>query len=171
MNAHQGKALDTLGAFMELAARKYPSVDLSDVYMTFTVKGVCAGTAQWQSGRINLNDGLLSGGNAEQMCAQTVPHELAHIIANRLAGRKISHGKIWKQVMRTLGVEPLLYHTMDVSKLRTRTERVYPAACGCDTTDRTISIRRGNNILRNKATYTCRLCRQPVNITGPARSK
>ena len=43
---------------------------------------------------------------------QTIPHELAHMVAWRVFGYEGAHGIPWKNVMIALGLEPRIYHSM-----------------------------------------------------------
>lgn len=45
----------------------------------------------------------------------TIPHEVAHIVANNVFGAK-GHGAAWKRVMLALGVNPTRLHSMVNSK-------------------------------------------------------
>ena len=160
----KGQAIAAMHAVIDRAGEIWPGVDLTDVHMDFNLRGTCAGMAYWTTGRVRINAGLLTGDTLAEMCEQTVPHELAHIIANRMLGRKSGHGSLWKSVMRQLGLEPNRCHNMEVAHLKTRHERSYPAACGCG--DRTLTVRRGNRMLRTGCKYRCGKCRTVIVITG-----
>jgi len=58
--------------------------------------------------------------NVREFLNQVVGHEIAHLVVyNRFNHRGLDaegHGAEWKEVMRKLGLEPLKYHHMDVSK-------------------------------------------------------
>jgi SprT protein len=165
MNNAQRIASDSLQAHITLAGEYWPHVDLSNVFMTFDLRGQSAGMAFWKTGKVRLNNGLLTGDTVEEMTQQTVPHELAHIIAGRMMGRKMGHGSLWKRIMRKFGLDPDRCHEMEVAHLKTRHERSYPAACGCASRT-SLSVRRGNRMLRTGCTYRCGGCRQVITITG-----
>jgi len=164
MNAAQRRAQESLHAHILTAGGYWPTLDLSDVHMTFDQRGMSGGCAFWKTGRIKLNDGLLRGDTLDRMCKVTIPHELAHIIAGRLHGKRQGHGRAWQRVMRTFGLEPERCHDMEVQHLKTRHERSYPAVCGCG--DRRLSVRRGNRMKRTGCGYQCRTCRQRITLTG-----
>lgn len=44
---------------------------------------------------------------------EIIPHEAAHIVAYRLFG-DAGHGSAWKSVMRKYGLEPKIYHSLEV---------------------------------------------------------
>ena len=91
--------------------------------------------------KIGLNATLLRENEAD-MLAQTVPHELAHVIVYRRflrAGtrgaawvRPRPHGDEWQAVMRRIfDRDPARCHSYDISNVRARTYRVMPYACQC----------------------------------------
>jgi SprT protein len=52
--------------------------------------------------------------NLTDMIEETVPHEVSHIIAGNSYGVDIKpHGKEWKEVIISLGKEPIICHTYD----------------------------------------------------------
>ena len=166
MNAAQRMAAEQLQALVLVSRDIWPDIDLSDVRMTFDLRGTSAGMAYWFSGKIRLNNGLLVAHTLDEMLNQTLPHELAHIIAGRMEGRKMGHGPRWRNIMRNLGLNPDRCHGMEVEHLKTRRERSYPATCGCG--DRTLSIRRGNRMRRTGCTYRCGKCKTTITVIGAA---
>jgi SprT protein len=69
------------------------------------------------AGRANLTHNIIELStkvmalNEEEFLAETPEHEAAHLIAYRLFG-DTGHGKGWKTVMRVLGKEPNVKHSM-----------------------------------------------------------
>ena len=74
-----------------------------------------AGRAWLQDGVIDISERLMLDFPRE-VIMQTIPHEVAHIAALRVRGyglkRGESHGAPWVEMMRALGLNPAIYHTM-----------------------------------------------------------
>ena len=58
-------------------------------------------------------------------------HELAHILANTIAGCRAGHGPVWKRTMRRLGRIPDRCHRQDVTELKSRQRRYRLLCSGC----------------------------------------
>ena len=96
--------------------------------MIFTKTGRVAATANYSSNLLNFNQVLLDE-NTEDFIKQTVPHEVAHLIAGTVfpkiirrmvEGRIIKgspHGKEWATIMRMLGANPNRCHNYDISSV------------------------------------------------------
>lgn len=70
-----------------------------------------AARAWLEEGKVDLCTRLLRR-YPDEFFTQTLPHELAHIVAYRVFGYTGAHGVPWKKVMRALGLEPRIYHSM-----------------------------------------------------------
>ena len=88
----------------------------------------------------------------------TVPHEVAHYIADRVwgLGRIRPHGVEWSSVMRKLGAEPAASARFDLSGLPIRRQRRFAYRCDCGTHELTTC--RHNRISKGRARYHCRQC-------------
>lgn len=88
----------------------------------------------------------------------TVPHEVAHYIADRVWGlaRIRPHGIEWRSVMRKLGAEPAASACFDLNGLPVRRQRRFTYRCDCDTHE--ITACRHNRISKGRARYHCRQC-------------
>jgi SprT protein len=95
-----------------------------------------------------FNDGL----------ASTVPHEVAHYVTDILFGIKNirPHGKQWRSVMHTLGVEPRVTGDYDLSGVPVKRQRRLDYSCDCMT--HSLTMTRHNKILKSKASYYCQKC-------------
>ena len=164
LNQHgQHYVMASLDTHLTLAAEYWPSVNLEDVHVDFEHIGTCAGMAYWTSGRIRINVDLLEGDTLDEMARQTLPHELAHVIANRLEGVKSGHGTTWKHVMRMFGLKPTRTHDMEVEHLRRRTRT---AECRCDCKTWELTARRVNAMNRGTKRYRCPSCHTLITQTG-----
>ncbi|WP_296811339.1 SprT-like domain-containing protein [Thiocapsa sp.] len=153
--ARTGALLREAEAWLHLA--------MPQVEIRFDLRGTAAGQARMRSGSfavIRYNTTLL-GLHPTQFIAETVPHEVAHVVAFVKNGPRIRpHGPEWQAVMRHFGVEPSRCHRFDVSRLRTRSLRRFLYRCSCGTHE--ISSIRHNRIRREGTVYLCRRCRQPL---------
>jgi len=122
--------------------------------VTYDQRGRIAGKAVYSEEKIKLNPVLL-GENEESFLQETVPHELAHLIAVQIYGPVgHGHGRFWKKVMMEMGVTPRRTHSYDCSSVsKPRQWFIYKCACGT----KNFSKRRHNNVLRGSM-YTCSLC-------------
>ena len=154
--------LESLAVHKQIAAEHWPDVDLENVHVDFDLSGICAGMAYWKTGRVRINIDLLLGDTLDEMWRQTLPHELAHIIAARLMGRKQGHGGIWQQVMRKFGLDPDRTHGMEVEHLR-RKMRTAPCRCDCKTWE--LTARRVNAMKRGRI-YRCPDCKTNLKVIG-----
>ena len=98
--------------------------------------------------------------------ANTVPHEVAHYLADELFGaRNIRpHGTEWRTIMQRLGAEPAVTCQYDLSGIPQRRQRRFEYSCGCSR--HAISAVRHNRVQGGKGRYLCRQCRQPLVFTG-----
>ena len=104
---------------------------------------------------------MLLGRHPAEFIAETVPHEVAHVVAFAKHGVRIRpHGAEWQGIMRYFGVAPTRCHGYDVSRLRTRALRRFLYRCNCGTHE--ISSIRHNRIRTRGVVYLCRRCRQPL---------
>ena len=128
--------------------------------LQFDLRGRCAGRAYIH--HIRLNPVLLIQ-NDPDFIEETVPHEIAHLITNRLHGFWIKpHGREWKSVMVALGLQPIRCHNYDVSNAQVRRmpqgrrERRFTYACACRTVQE--STRTHLKLQSGKKWSACSLC-------------
>lgn len=123
--------------------------------LSFKLRGMAAATAHIGQNAIRFNRLLLEQ-NTEDFLANTVPHEISHLIAYRLHGQRIApHGAEWAAIMRRVfGLEPRRCHPYAV---RPRCKTAYHYRCAC-TEGHALSARRHHNALRGRR-YYCRRCR------------
>jgi SprT protein len=124
----------------------------------FDLKGKAAGLLViYKSGqyKIRYNNTLLEQ-YGDQFLAQTVPHEVAHLIAHRLYGPGIKpHGKAWRSIMKYFNTPAIRCHNYDTTNSTVRKIRYFNYRCGCR--NHRISAIRHNRVLAG-TTYLCRLC-------------
>jgi len=144
------------------AAAEHFRVHIPQPLIRFDLRGRAAGQVRIHAARaweVRYNPSLLAG-NPSDFLAQTLPHEVAHLVAYRLYGHRIRpHGPQWQAVMAYLGAPPERCHRYDTGGLPARTLRRYDYRCGCRV-HRLTSIRH-NRIAAGRV-YLCRHCGQPL---------
>jgi len=137
---------------------------------SFDLRGQTAGqacrqqlpTGELKALHVRLNAELMAT-NTREMLEQTIPHEVAHLLARHYFGADISpHGVEWQRVMRSLGVVPERTHKMPATAARV-VARPYVYRCSCRTYELTAT--------RHKRTYRCKDCHEVLRfVSGPAES-
>jgi SprT protein len=98
--------------------------------------------------------------NRQEFLTQTLPHEVAHVIARKLYGRSIRpHGNEWKEVMQFFGADSLRCHNYATENVPVRKLRRFTYTCGCQQHQLT-TIR--HNRIQKGLTYRCRQCGEPL---------
>jgi len=99
----------------------------------------------------------------EDSLATTVPHEVAHYVADILFGLRniLPHGKEWQAVMHKLGVEPRVTGNYDLAGIPVKQQRRFAYNCDCMTHQ--LTTVRHNKISRGKAQYFCKKCGDRLN--------
>jgi len=136
--------------------------DPGRVLVKFNLTGRAAGMAMFphRSSPIIRYNALLLSENREDFLNRTVPHEVAHVVARTLFGRRIRpHGPEWQQVMALFGADPSRCHDYDVTRASRRRLKRFDYRCDCRSHQLT-SIRH-NRILQGQ-TYLCLNCKQPL---------
>lgn len=77
--------------------------------------GTTAGRAWLGQWRIQLNEQLCKE-NLEDFINDTVPHEVAHLVAYKVFGDD-GHGDGWRSVMRALGLNPTRCHDYETKNV------------------------------------------------------
>lgn len=135
----------------------------------FDLRGRAAGQARCGSRGpwiIRYNPVLLRQ-NGERFIAETVPHEVAHLVAYHRHGPRIRpHGAEWRAIMGQLGATPERCHQYDLSHIPRRTTRVFTYHCAC--AEHQLTSIRHRRILAGQ-TYLCRRCAEPLR-PGARRS-
>ena len=109
--------------YVDIAQNKY-GMTLNMPTIQFKVRGKVAGKAWPLAYKLDFNMVLLQE-NFEDMISQTVPHEVAHLIAKKLylLDRIKPHGIEWKRVMIAFGKNPSRCHSYDTTRARQASRR------------------------------------------------
>ncbi|WP_150306283.1 SprT-like domain-containing protein [Pseudomonas saliphila] len=131
-------------------------------HVRLDLRGQRAGVAYLGRNLLRFNERMLQD-NREDFLRQTVPHEVAHLVAHALYGGNIRpHGYQWQKLMvEVFGLEPRRCHDYAVPERR-RTHYYYQ--CGCPapisfTPQRHAWAGRGRR-------YQCRRCGDLLKFTG-----
>ena len=132
----------------------------------YNLSGRCAGRAHWiyvtNDMFIRINPILLNE-NVEYMLTNTVPHEIAHLVAYMVFGKSIKpHGYEWKTVMRCFGLTPDRCHYLNTSTVRSirkpTVRKRYLGVCDYCSKELVMSSVIRNRIILGKKTYTHSEC-------------
>lgn len=107
--------------------------------------------------KIDLNYGLFLR-NTESFFIDTIPHEVAHVIAwEQFKGK--GHGKEWKQVMTDFGLVPTRCHNYDVTNVVKPSSVIrYHYRCACPQKVHYLELK--NHVYGDKR--KCKHCMQPI---------
>jgi SprT protein len=153
----QAAATDRTLQLLAAAEQKFElKPSLPDIL--FDLKGKSAGLLVIHSSghtKIRYNGELLKL-YGTKFIEQTVPHEVAHLIARRVYGKAIKpHGKEWQAIMAYFNVPANRCHSFDTTKTAHRRMRYFDYQCACKCHQ--ISAIRHNRMLSG-VTYLCRIC-------------
>ena len=83
----------------------------------------CAGQAFLTSGYITISPKFYDAGFSTRMNKIILPHELIHMADWYLFGaseKRCGHGKNWQMLMVQYGLEPDVFHTMEITQQGTK---------------------------------------------------
>jgi len=166
--------IEKINNLVEGAKKDYPQLyDIVIPEIKFTKRGKVSGCVEYEYESVkafNFNMVLLRE-NTESFLETTVPHEIAHFLVHFLhgfsytrSGRRIIHGKNWKNMMRYLGVDPNRCHSYNTDNCTTRRLKKFTYKCGCRSYELT-SIRH-NRVMKGTANYRCKHCGQSLEYVG-----
>ena len=134
--------------------------------VSFKLRGQKAGVAHLHENLLRFNPQLYRE-NSEDFLRQTVPHEVAHLVAHQLFGERIApHGEEWQLIMRGVyELPPNRCHTYAI-KRRSATRYIY--RCPCPDSDFAFSAQR-HALVKQGRGYLCRRCRNTLVFSGETR--
>lgn len=148
----------------ELFARNFVEIPV-----LFDLRGRAAGMYRVRNGeRVIRYNPFIFNRYFDDNLAQTVPHEVAHYVADMVYGfRNIRpHGQEWKQIMQFFGADTRATSQYDLEGLPMRRYRQFRYRCQCR--QHGLTARRHNRIERNQAQYFCKQCGGRLMFVGPA---
>lgn len=102
--------------------QKFPQ-EIHEIYVTYDLGGKTAGTAcREDSGRFHIQyNPMIMVENLQEFLNDTVPHEVAHLIADEffkeMWPKGVDHSSLWKFVMIKFGKNPQRCHDYEVEHL------------------------------------------------------
>ena len=151
------------------------SIPTPAVEIRFDLSGQTAGQARWHHRRstgecysfvIRINRPLLYQ-NEQDMLYDTVPHEVAHIIAVCAHGRDArGHGYWWQYTMRAFGLNPSMYHSYSLAHAGGRNHKRYHYECSCSSH---LLSKFAHNSCSHGHPRTCKKCNTTLTFTGKAQ--
>lgn len=134
--------------------------------VSFKLRGQKAGVAHLHENLLRFNPQLYRE-NTEDFLRQTVPHEVAHLVAHQLFADTISaHGEEWQLIMRGVyELPPNRCHTYAVNR-RSVTRYIY--RCPCTGSDFPFTAQR-HALVKKGRRYLCRTCRHTLAFSGETR--
>ncbi|MCR4510348.1 SprT family zinc-dependent metalloprotease [Pseudomonas sp. 32.2.56] len=134
--------------------------------VSFKLRGQKAGVAHLTENKLRFNPQLYRE-NRDDFLKQTVPHEVAHLIAHQLFGPKIQpHGEEWQLIMR--GVYELPPNRCHSYAVQRRTVSRYIYRCSCAEGEFPFSAQRHALVSKGRR-YYCRRCKVTLRYTGEQR--
>lgn len=130
------------------------------VNVLFDLKGRVAGMYRVRHGqRVIRYNPYIFARYFEENLRDTVPHEVAHYIADMVYGARHirPHGSQWQEIMRDFGVEPRRTCEFDMTGIPQRRISRFSYQCGCDMVHE-LTAYRHNRIVRGSRRYFCRQC-------------
>jgi SprT protein len=152
------KISEVITEFWDKGKRMY-RVDWERPVFNFKLSGRTAGRAALQANLVKINEELFVR-NREEFLAQTIPHEVAHLLAWR-AFKDNGHGYGWKRVMVNFGLEPRRCHNYDTSEVARRVSR-YLYTCGCPGGVK-VGSKHHKQLMQGAISIRCRGCRVVLN--------
>lgn len=136
--------------------------------VSFRLRGQKAGVAHLDENLLRFNPRLYAE-NRDDFLLQTVAHEVAHLVAHQVFGRRIQpHGSEWQAVMRGIyGLEPQRCHTYAIER-RAQTRYIYLCQC-LERNEFPFSAQRHALVAKGRR-YFCRRCEATLRFTGQQRS-
>jgi SprT protein len=158
----QAEVVSLVLSYMQTASKLY-STSFAPIPILFDLRGTSSGMYQ-RTGRqrkIRFNPWLFAK-YYQQSKEQTVPHEVAHYIADSIWGNKgiRPHGREWKSVMLALGAQPKVTANYDLTGIPVKKYQRFAYSCGCKIHQ--LTLIRHRRLVAGKADYRCRSCQKPL---------
>ena len=134
---------------------------MPEIEILFNLRGQAAGMVKIMGIEkrvlVRYNPILLNE-NGDHFLAQTVPHEIAHVVTHALYHRRVRpHGPEWQQIMRLFGADNHRCHNYKVKHSTRRQLQHFSYRCGCQ--EHQLTSIRHNRVIKGQH-YICRNCRE-----------
>lgn len=133
-------------------------MNLPNIEVRFDLKGSAAGQLRMGREPLMRFNAEIAAKHFEAFCQRTIPHEVAHLVAQTLAGRRRirPHGAEWQQVMTDFGQQPSRCHSYDLAGVAVKKQQRFPYQCQCRQHE--LSATRHYRVLRGLGSYRCTHC-------------
>ena len=154
----QSLVINTTNRYIELAGKLYHR-QFQMIDVNFNLSGRAAGMYHFQAGyRYIRYNPYIFAKYFDDNLSNTVPHEVAHYIADKVYGIKNikPHGVEWKTIMEQFEVKPMVRSNYDLDGIPQRQHKKFQYQCSCRNYE--ITTRRHNMIMRGERRYQCPKC-------------
>ena len=162
----QGRVIDRTQQYIRLASNLFDR-PFCCIPVHFGLSGRAAGMYHVQNNqRLIRYNPYLFAKYFDDNLQQTVPHEVAHYIADMLYGIKNirPHGREWRNIMHRFGVEARTTCDYDLQGIPQRPQRRFAYQCRCRHYE--ITTRRHNMIRHGQRRYRCPACKSDIRPIG-----
>ena len=165
----QAYVIDRTNHFVDLASQLF-NKNFQPVPVNFKLTGRAAGMYHVNNRQryIRYNPYIFSK-YFEDNLQNTVPHEVAHYIADMIYGiRNIRpHGKEWQSIMVDFGCTPKVRCDYNLEGIPQRTQRRFNYQCNCREYE--ITTRRHNMIQNRQRIYHCPKCHYRIDFLSDSK--
>lgn len=147
-------------------------LDVKNIKFNFSLRSTNISARAWTFERVIEINPILMLENEGDMIGQTVPHEVAHVVADNLHKKNCKHDRNWKRVMIDYGLPPEVCHNYDVSNSSTKTKKkrfLYKATCSCEK-EKWLTEYLARRMLKGQIRI-CMICKTEIQIARPIQIK
>lgn len=153
----QNKIIEQANTWYQLGCDHF-QITPKPLTIKFEKRGRVSGTALSSRNELDFNI-ILASENEEEFLKQTVPHEIAHLVADQKFKKRCIHGREWKMVMNVFGLEARRCHNYNTSNAVIRKTEKFSYSCGCGNGYHTVG-KKIHGKISNGSRYTCGRCKQ-----------
>ncbi|MCV6605954.1 MAG: SprT-like domain-containing protein [Porticoccaceae bacterium] len=156
----QHQVINETRRYIQLANREL-GCRIEDVAVLFDLKGQAAGMYRMVGRGRSLQRSIrynpwLFAKYWDENFTTTIPHEVAHYVAEQLFGRVQPHGPEWKNLMNLFGADSARTCQFDMTGIPGRTVKTVTYCCQCRRHQ--LSLIRHNRVVKRGARYLCKFC-------------
>lgn len=110
---------------------------------------------------VQINPRIFARAENRPALRNTVIHEIAHVVADFVHGRRVSHGQAWRRICARLGGTTSRTHELDTKGLGGRTKEALCLKC-----DSVYPVSRVKWVRLSERAYRCSKCGGAVAAVG-----
>jgi SprT protein len=141
---------------------------MPEIEILFNLHGQAAGMVKimGRGKRVQVRyNPILLNENGVHFLAQTVPHEVAHVVTHALYHHSVRpHGPEWQQIMQLFAADNHRCHSYKVKRSTRRQLQHFNYRCSCR--EHQLTSIRHNRVIMGQH-YICRNCREILLKTPP----